>query len=216
MYFLNIDHEIILDQAKKLEEIRRFKHDYKNKIFGLKTLLEAGEYSRAKEYLNTMEDEFVSVSSQSKITSFSDNIIVDAVLQNLASNCQNNGIEFYFSATVTDSLKAFSDNDICNLFCNLANNAFEATNKYTGTPKSISVLTGIREKWLVITIENTFDGKLNVEEDGTILTSKTDKDNHGFGIKSIKEILQKVPGSVYKTEPIYEENIFKTLIFIPR
>lgn len=216
MTFLNKDYNEIIEQAKILEEIRRFKHDYKNKIFGLKALLEAGEYDRAKEYLNMVEDEFSAISLQLNTTSFSDNVIVDAVLQNLAAKCKKNNIDISFSAIVADALNIFSDTDICILFSNLTDNAFEAANKCTGIQKHVSVYFARREKWNVITVGNSFDGTLNKSEDGELLTTKTNTESHGFGIKSVKKIIEKVPGAIYKTEHLPDDKLFKTHIFLPK
>ena len=38
-------------QAKYLDEFRQFRHDYKNRLAGLKALLDNGDTERAKEYL---------------------------------------------------------------------------------------------------------------------------------------------------------------------
>lgn len=41
-----------ITQAQTLEEMRRFRHDYKNLLSGLKVLIDSGEYERASEYLS--------------------------------------------------------------------------------------------------------------------------------------------------------------------
>ncbi len=43
---------------------------------------------------------------------------------------------------------------------------------------------------LVLEMDNSFDGTI-VEKDGDLITSHSDKDNHGLGLESVKSVLEK-------------------------
>ncbi len=199
------------NQAKQLEEFKRFRHDYKNRLAGLKALIDNGEYERASQYLSDISQEFDMLTKNTK--TYSDNMLIDSALQNLAARCEKANINFDASIIVGNELP-LSDVDICTIFYNIADNAYEAvTKKYKGE-KFINFITSRRQKWLIVTAENSFDGKLIAGKDGQIKTLKSDSDFHGIGLKSIKRIVEAVPGASVKIET--EENIFRISLIFPR
>lgn len=198
-------------QAKQLEEYKKFRHDYKNKLAGLKALLENDEYGRASEYLSDLLKEVNVLTDHAK--NYSDNTLIDSVLQNLAVRCEESGITFDASVIVGNDLP-LSDTDICSVFYNIANNAYEAASKQYDGEKFITFLTSRRQKWLIITAENSFNGKLTTKNDGQIATTKEDSDFHGFGLSNIKSTVEAVPGASVKIET--EGNIFRIALIFPK
>ena len=77
---------------------------------------------------------------------------------------------------------------------NLLNNAIEACEKCSG--KKFMKMKLVKEKDnIIISVKNTYDGKLNIK-DGEIQTSKKyEIDEHGVGIKNIIEVITKYQGS---------------------
>ena len=77
---------------------------------------------------------------------------------------------------------------------NLLNNAIEACEKCSG--KKFMKMKLVKEKDnIIISVKNTYDGKLNIK-DGEIQTSKKyEMDEHGVGIKNIIEVITKYQGS---------------------
>ena len=47
-----------------------------------------------------------------------------------------------------------------------------------------------------ITVKNTFNGNRIKEIGNSIETTKADKENHGFGLKNIKSIVEKYKGEI--------------------
>ena len=74
---------------------------------------------------------------------------------------------------------------------NLLNNAIEACEKCS--EKKVMKMKLVKEKdSIVISVKNTYDGKLNIK-DGEIQTSKKyEIDEHGVGIKNIIEVITKI------------------------
>ena len=77
---------------------------------------------------------------------------------------------------------------------NLLNNAIEACEKCSS--KKFMKMKLVKEKDnIIISVKNTYDGKLNIK-DGEIQTSKKyEMDEHGVGIKNIIEVITKYQGS---------------------
>lgn len=206
-----IDNEIF-ETAKVLGELKKFRHDYKNQLFGIAALLENGEYDRAKKYVSELTDK-VETSSSNKC-SYSDNLLIDAVLQKLAFECEKEGVCFE-AAVIAGADFPLSDIDICSVFGNVADNAFEAVLKQNADNKErfIRFTTSRREKWLIITAENSYDGDILFDENGVLCTSKTNKDNHGIGLSSVKSAVESVGGTV---KLCAEDGIFALSMVFPR
>lgn len=60
----------------------------------------------------------------------------------------------------------------------------------------IHLTVSAKKKFVFIKVENYCEEKVEVNEHGILPTSKADKDNHGFGIKSICYAVQKYDGGV--------------------
>ena len=103
------------------------------------------------------------------------------------------------------------DEDIVVILSNLLNNAIEACEKCN--EKKVIKMKFVKEKDnVIISVKNTYDGEL-VIEDGEIQTSKKqDIDEHGIGIKNIIDVISKYQGS-YAIQN--NENEFYFSIIIP-
>lgn len=77
--------------------------------------------------------------------------------------------------------------------------------------KIINVSILERGNVLCIYIDNYFDGQL-VYEDGIPVTSKKDKNIHGFGINSIKTLARKYGGEINIHD---SNNTFSLQVIIP-
>lgn len=198
-------------QAQTLEEMRRFRHDYKNQLAGLKVLIDSGEYERASAYLAGIATRFDS--ARTKTRSYSDNMLVDTILQNLAHRCEEAGIEFSAEVPIGSEIP-LADYELCTVLCNMADNAFEAASKCTEN-RFISFTGSRRVKWLTVTAENSYDGVLLTDKGG-IVTRKSDRASHGLGLKSIRAIVESVPGANVRIEPDPEEKVFCISLIFPR
>ena len=48
---------------------------------------------------------------------------------------------------------------------------------------------------IIITVKNSYSGELE-REDGVFKSLKSDKDNHGIGLKSINQVIEKYDGLI--------------------
>ncbi len=199
-------------QAQTLEEMRRFRHDYKNQLAGLKALIDSGEFERASEYLSGIATRFDGM--RQNTVSYSDNTLADAVLQNLAKRCEGADIAFSGSLVIGKEIP-LADPELCTVLSNLADNAFEAAQRVPEGERFISFTGSRRVKWLTITAENSYDGVLFTDRNG-IVTRKSDHVMHGLGLKSVRTIVESVPGASVRIEPSPEEKVFRISLIFPR
>lgn len=209
-----LSYQKLLKDAEYLKELRAFKHDFKNHIAGLKVLLDTGKYDEAREYLNSLEQMFFLIEKGEK--SYSNNTLIDAILQNTAYRCKTEKIRFEAEVIVTENELPLSQIDICSLFGNICDNAFEAQSGKNFSDAFMSFTTSRREKWIIITAENRYDGITLKDTKGKITTSKDDKQNHGLGLDIIKRIVESVEGAKVLIEEDTEDKIFRISLVFPR
>ena len=75
--------------------------------------------------------------------------------------------------------------------------------------RNISLIVRNVENYLSISIENYYEGEIKFGDDGLPLTTKFDTNYHGYGVKSIKYIVEKYNGDFRIN---IEDNIFSLSI----
>ena len=88
---------------------------------------------------------------------------------------------------------SLSDGDISILVGNLLDNAIEACEQIQDGMRWVLFKLKKRQHSLFIEISNSL-GTVPRIKDGELLTSKKDKRLHGYGLKSVKRIVQKYDG----------------------
>ena len=141
---------------------------------------------------------------------YTDNSALTAVLSEKSLVCSANGIPFTCMAGGSE-IGFMRDIDIYTLFANLLDNAIEASLKIPPGSRCITLVVRQQFAFLSIHVSNYFSGEL-LEENGELITSKTDRDAHGFGSRSVRQIVEKYDGSLtYKNE----DKVFTVNILIP-
>jgi signal transduction histidine kinase len=138
-------------------------------------------------------------------------VALDVALSSKMLACQSQNITLTCMADGR-SLGFMDDSDIYALFGNILDNAIEATSKISDPDKrQISLTVSDREGFLLIEAENFFSGKVTFEQ-GLPVTTKTDRDFHGFGTRSIQILTEKYGGDLKMT---VEDGIFRLSIMLP-
>ncbi|WP_054025660.1 sensor histidine kinase [Bacillus sp. FJAT-28004] len=196
---------------KYTESFRNFKHDYNTMMSWVKTLLKNNENDRASKLIDDIE--YTMHNSVLVHKTYSNNFILDAILQDEANVCDEYHIRFSALALIPPHI-ALSKLDIIRIFSNALRNAIEACCRIEDySDRFIEVSSFTNEGWLCIMIKNSFNGEIKMEDEG-VVTIKQDKENHGVGIRILKEIVEKSGGLIHMDiDPI--EKIFITKFHIP-
>ena len=88
-----------------------------------------------------------------------------------------------------------SDADLYALFGNLTDNAIEAVKDLPDGKRTISFSIKEVRGFLSVNIHNLYEGKLEFEN-GLPVTTKGDRANHGYGMKSVRMICRKYNGEM--------------------
>jgi len=134
----------------------------------------------------------------------------DTILTEKSLYADKNGIKLTVLAE-TDSLKFMSDLDVYSLFGNVLDNAIEATINLAEEKRLIGLNVRAVNNLLYIHAENCYEGNLEFKN-GSLITTKKNTNEHGFGILSIKRIVQKYGG---ETTIYGEDGIFNIDLVIP-
>lgn len=163
-------------------------HDLKHQI----AVLRAEENPKKRQdYLDAMEKEIKQYELQNK----TGNGVLDTVLTGKSMYCDKHGITL---TVVADGkwLEFMDVMDICSIFGNALDNAIESELKIEDKEKRLIHVTVSKQmNFLMIRIENYFEAAIKSQE-GNFLTTKKDKDLHGYGIKSIRYTVEKYHGAV--------------------
>ena len=140
------------------------------------------------------------------------NDALDIILTEKSLVCSKENIQF---SCIVDGEKLgfFSDEDVYALFGNIIDNAIEAVRDVEPSKRTISLRVRMIGDMLVVGASNYYASAIK-RSGGEIVTSKDDKNHHGFGLKSIRYICERYGGSMdIKTD----NNVFAiTLLFFVR
>ncbi|MFA6829320.1 MAG: ATP-binding protein [Bacilli bacterium] len=156
-----------------------------------------------KHTLNSLKGELSpnAISEFEKVIKNYDSVIrtgndaLDTILTEKNIFCQQNNISFTFMGDGS-KLQFMDKVDIYTLFGNALDNASRAVLETVDQDKRhISMTISVQNSFISIHIENYYSGTL-VFEKGLPVTTKEDKKNHGFGLKSIQLIVSKYDGTL--------------------
>ena len=126
------------------------------------------------------------------LITFCENIDANIVLSHYAQDAERLGIAYSVVANIPASCPV-EDHDLSVLFGNLLENAVDACLASKTTARSIFVRAVYEKGSLCIAIDNTFDGKIMQDPDGTFLSSK--HAGKELGTVSVRTIASKYHGT---------------------
>lgn len=192
-------------QSRESIELINYKyHDLKHQIAVLRS---EEDPKKREEFLNRMENEIKQYEAQNK----TGNKVLDTVLTTKSLYCTKHGITF--TCVADGTLLEFMDvMDICSIFGNALDNAIECELKIPEKEKRLIHVTVSKQKnFLILRFENYCEEELKYKE-GSLVTTKKEKEYHGYGLKSIRYTVNKYEGAVTIEA---KDNWFELKILIP-
>ena len=187
-----------------IESINCKCHDLKHQIQAIR---EMTDDNQREEFLDSIENDIMIYDTAVK----TGNKALDTVLMDKGLYCKDHGISWSCMADGT-KLDFMRMDDLYAIFGNALDNAIAAAMELKDPDKKIISVKIITQKNLnVIQIQNYYDASLQFEQ-GLPLTTKKNKQEHGFGMKSIRHIAEKYNGTLTVKA---ENQIFMVQILIP-
>ena len=188
------------------ELIRRRAHDLKHQLYIIR---QEADKAKQNQYLDDMT--LAIQRFETKIET--GNPVLDTILTQKNQYCLQHNINF--TCIVQGELLHFMDvMDISALFGNALDNAIEALEKMTDPEQRLMTLKVSKHgQFIVIRLDNYDTSDLDISTGQFPATSKSNKEFHGFGLKSMEYIATKYGGSLTFTK---EENWVKLTILFPQ
>ncbi|MDE6389561.1 MAG: GHKL domain-containing protein [Lachnospiraceae bacterium] len=186
-------------------EIRRLKHDLANHLQILSNLPE----EKRNAYLSELTENTAITQSMS----YCEDTTINAVLTVKKNLMELYGISMELTIDICTELP-FDKTDICALYANALDNAIEACMKLPETERRITLKSKAQKGLFCLEVSNPITSATESISENDMIppTSKADKSNHGFGLKSIKEIVGRYHGSL---ELETSNGTFNLFLYIP-
>lgn len=192
---LNVAKGIIAKQSeqyaqllKNNREIVKIRHDYNNFTIGLISEIENGNYDAALNELIKQKQIF------NESAMLSNNVgIVHLIVEQKATIAKESNIVIDF--TYHDLYKIeISDIDLAIILGNALDNAIDASRLLPPEQeRKIYLSVKMRNNNIVVLIKNNVAENINVDD---LSTTKKSKHLHGFGIESIRQLVEKYNGEL--------------------
>ena len=190
--FLNMRENLLFQKYQeienKIEQNRCVAHDMKHHLIVLKDYARAQDYENLQRYLEQMENE----NFETETYIWTQNKVWDLILQQKKLEAEQKGITMTIESMLIKSFP-LNEREGCVLWGNLLDNAIEACEKIQEGEKWIRVKIEKQNEMLFIEIANRI-AKEPVIKNGELATTKTEKSLHGYGIKSVRRIVEKYDG----------------------
>lgn len=183
----NKDREQYALAKENVDRVNMLCHDLKYRL----RCLDRNERTIDKEELTRMEE--VISAYDAKIRTGND--ALDVILTEKSLLCRSEKIRFTCMADGA-ALSFMDDADIYALFGNAVDNAIEASVRVKDPEKRIiGIVAKTAERFLSVSIYNYFETELTFNN-GLPITTKKDREVHGYGMRSIALIVEKYGGDL--------------------
>jgi len=182
-------------QEKSVEEtkilyqsVRSIRHDLKQHFQVALTMLHSGKINEAVDYMEKYNDTVLDGISN-KV--FCDNDVVNYIINSKSKIYSDRHIKIYIY--IANEIPEFSDLDLCVLLGNALDNAIEGVSG-EGNNEIYLELRNV-DNFFMISVKNTIINSV-LEYNPNLISTKNEKEVHGLGILSMKEVVQKYNGSI--------------------
>ena len=166
-------------------QVRTLRHDLRNHLTALRGLVELGEDGKALQYIDQLADS----SALRGGKRLCENDAANAVLSAKAEAMGRAGLTADFSVSLPRELP-LADADLCALLGNALDNAMEAAQG--AEDKTVALRCRTEKGLFMLRVENAYAGELSPD----LSTTKADKAAHGFGLAGMREIAERLGGSL--------------------
>lgn len=192
--------------------VRKVRHEMKNHMANIKGLVAGEKYGEVEKYIGKLDETIQELDYKFS----TGNAVTDIIVNDKYRRAVKSGIDFRvtFDYRESDTISAFDMGIILN---NLLDNAIEACEKVERTKRRISLSLKRRNNFLLVEVENSFDGALKWKN-GDVLPATVKQSGlpellmeHGIGLKNVKDVADRYFGYMDIKE---EGGVFKAAVML--
>ena len=176
------------EQYKKLSDsiaqTRQARHDLRHHMNVVSGMVQADDKESLLRYLAQYGQTLPDVED----VFYTGNYIADMIVGHYLSVAKQNGIRVDFSLHIPEDC-AILDTDLCVLMGNCLENAIDACQKLPQEKRCLRVESAVKNKYLAITIANSYDGNTTIQ-DGVYLSDKRNRRDAGIGLESVEAVVR--------------------------
>lgn len=199
------DKRLYKEKKEQFEDVARVNHDIKNHLMYIVYNIKNAKYEKAENYIEKIVKQLDILPGSMILTNDNLNFIINIKMD----EAKRRGISM--TAQIEDIQDCvIEDYDLCSLLGNILDNAIESAEKEK--EKHIMIEIYNFSGYQIYSIKNRVD-KPVLANNVTLSSSKKDKENHGYGMKQIQNIVNNYQGHI----DIYEQGkYFNVKVLIPR
>lgn len=184
---ISAQEKLALETMERYSEVRTLKHDMKHYLTIATELISNGQSEKAKSYIESVLNEKIAPAGMVVNTG---SVVVDAAINSKISLCSEKGIST--KCIIDTQFEGSNDVDISILLSNLMDNAI---NGYDRSNPHIELVISKMKSMTYIAVKNSIAESVLLNNPD-LKTDKQNKSEHGFGVKSIRQIADKYDGSI--------------------
>lgn len=172
-------------------------HDIKKHLQAISILNENKDYDKISDYIRHL----LNSSSLQNNFNLCEHKVLNSILGQYKRQCLEKHIDFQVDIR-HKAVDFMVTSDLTALFCNLLDNSVESAEKTTEPVIELTVSRKQNTPYTIITLVNSCRQNPFYANTSHLFTKKSNKQRHGFGMKSIQKIVSKYHGEL----TIYYEN----------
>lgn len=185
------------EYEKQYIEMTKIRHDMKNHLQCIATFISEEEYSNANKYIEEIIENKLNFGCKQINTC---NKAVDIIANMKLMQCKKENILTVVNAGKFET--AIDDTDMCSLLGNVLDNAIEACLSLD-TERELHFEITQKKEYINIIVKNSISESV-LQRNPELKTTKSQKEIHRYGVKSIKDIVKKYNGMI----EFFEKNGF--------
>lgn len=198
---------------KELEGMRQmqqntmiYRHDMRHHLTLLAGFAADGDLNKIKGYLASTE---AAIDALTPVR-YCENETVNLIISSFMAKAKKMSVNLQVNANLPIKLNV-NDTELCSLLSNALDNAIDAASSVEDEPlRKVYLHALVNENRLLISTENAYSGK--IEMVGELPKSDKKEAGHGFGIKSMIDIVER-HGGLYSIET--EGGVFILQLMLP-
>lgn len=169
------------------EETRRQHHELRHHMIALEEMIAGKQDDRALDYMRSLIEREKTIPTGM----YSEHVVINAVAGHYLNMAKSEGIRVKTDIQAGSRLP-LNDEELCILLTNLLENALEACRGMeAGEDCFISLTLSANEEHIFLICENSTGSSVNIAPGCRMSSSKSDVQNHGYGIPAVRHIVDK-------------------------